>query len=243
MEYGISGYQTDYRFTKKNVVELAHETVPLTGSGQVDQIYLLGTKEGDNLIYSDLALVVENGATGEKQFYPIPTSQGMGGGIDVVDFTHNGLLDVGVYIFSGGTGSQVDYYIFFNQGKEVQLGFSNKLLEEKLKFKVTYLPKYQVEIKDLNTNETTILDLSQRSPDYLGAIYNPNGELKNPLSGVVAPVSDSNPINSKNYSQGHDLILTQRILGRSHNDTLGYVQSYIGFDQGKYYVYRTLISQ
>lgn len=243
MEYGISGYQTDYRFTKKKVVELAHETVPLTGSGQVDQIYLLGTKEGDNLIYSDLALVVENGATGEKQFYPIPTSKGMGGGIDLVDFTHNGLLDVGVYIFSGGTGSQVDYYIFFNQGKAVQLGFSNKLLEEKLKFKVTYLPKYQVEIKDLNTNETTILDLSKRSPDYLGAIYNTNGELKNPLSGVVAPVSDSNPINSKNSPQGHDLILTQRILGRSHNDTLGYVQSYIGFDHGKYYVYRTLISQ
>lgn len=243
MEYGISGYQTDYRFMKKDVVQLAHETVSLAGGGQVDQIYLLGTKEGDNLIYTDLALVVETGATGEKQFYPIPTSKGMGGGIDLVDFTHNGLLDVGVYIFSGGTGSQVDYYIFFNQGKAVQLGFSNKLLEEKLKFKVTYLPKYQVEIKDLNTNETTILDLSQRSPDYLGAIYNPNGELKNPLSGVVAPVSDSNPINSKNYPQGHDLILTQRILGRSHNDTLGYVQSYIGFDQGKYYVYRTLISQ
>lgn len=243
MEYGISGYQTDYRFRKKDVVQLAHETGSLTGSGQVDQIYLLGTKEGDQLIYSDLALVVENGATGEKQFYPIPTSKGMGGGIDLVDFTHNGLLDVGVYIFSGGTGSQVDYYIFFNQGKSVQLGFSNKLLEQKLKFEVTYLPKYQVEIKDLNTNEITILDLSQRSPDYLGAIYNPNGELKNPLSGVVAPVSDSNPINSKNYSQGHDLILTQRILGRSHNDTLGYVQSYIGFDNGNYYVYRTLISQ
>lgn len=243
MEYGISGYQTDYRFMKKEVIQLAHETVPLTGTEQVDQIYLLGTKEDDNLIYSDIALVVENGATGEKKFYPIPTSKGMGGGIDLVDFTHDGLLDVGVYIFSGGTGSQVDYYIFFNQGKAVKLGFSNKLLEEKFKFQVTYLPKYQVEIKNLNTNETTILDLSRRSPDYLEAIYDTQGNLKNPLLGVVAPVSDSNPINSKHYSQGHDLILTQRILGRSHNDTLGYVQSYIGFDEGKYYVYRTLISQ
>ena len=83
--------------------------------------------------------------------------------------------------------------------------------EEKLKFQVTYLPKYQVEIKNLNTNETDILDLSRRSPDYLEAIYDTQGNLKNPLLGVVAPVSDSNPINSKHYSQGHDLILTQRI--------------------------------
>ena len=43
MEYGISGYQTDYRFMKKEVIQLAHETVPLTGTEQVDQIYLLGT--------------------------------------------------------------------------------------------------------------------------------------------------------------------------------------------------------
>ena len=54
--------------------------------------------------------------------------------------------------------------------------------------------------------------------------------LKNPLLGVVAPVSDSNPMNSKHYSQGHDLILTQRVLGRSHTSMLGYVQSYMRFD-------------
>ena len=66
MEYGISGYQTDYRFMKKEVIQLAHETVPLTGTEQVDQIYLLGTKEDDNLIYCDIAVAVEYGATGEK---------------------------------------------------------------------------------------------------------------------------------------------------------------------------------
>ncbi len=243
MEYGISGYQTDYRFVKKDVVELAHEAASLTGNEQVDQIYLLGVKEGDNLINSDISLVVENGVTGEKQFYPIPTSKGMGGGLDIVDFNHDGLLDVGVYVFSGGTGNEIDYYIFFNQEQGVKLGFSNKLLEQKLQFEVTYLPKYQVEIKDMNTNEVTILDLSKRSPDYLKAIYDTNGNLKTSLSGVVAHVSDSNPINSKISEHGHDLILTQRILGRSHNDTLGYVQSYIGFNDGQYYVYRTLISQ
>ena len=27
MEYGISGYQSDYRFIKKDVVELEHEVV------------------------------------------------------------------------------------------------------------------------------------------------------------------------------------------------------------------------
>ena len=92
----------------------------------------------------------------------------------------------------------------------MKLGFSNKLLEEKLKFQVSYLPNYQVEIKDLNAQKVTLLDVSKRSQDSVS---------------------------------GHDLVLTQRILGRSHNDTLGYVHSYIGFNKGAYVVYRTSISQ
>ena len=167
----------------------------------------------------------------------------MGGGIDLVDFSHNGQLDIGVYIFSGGTGNQVDYYIFFNQGEKMKLGFSNKLLEEKLKFQVSYLPNYQVEIKDLNAQKVTLLDVSKRSQDYLEAIYNKQGELKQTLKGVVAPVSRSSTIKSQDSVSGHDLVLTQRILGRSHNDTLGYVHSYIGFNKGAYVVYRTSISQ
>ena len=243
MEYGISGYQSDYRFIKKDVVELEHEVVKLQGNETPEDIYLLAIKEGSQLIYKEITLVVENQVTGEKQFYPLPTSSGMGAGLDIVDFNHDGLLDIGVYVFSGGTGSQVDYFIFFNQGNQVKLGFSNELFEEKLEFEVNYLPHYQVEIKNINTDEITILDLSHRSQDYLNAVYDKQGNLKAPLSGVIAHVSDSAPINSKISTQGHDLILTQRVLGRSHNDTLGYVQSYIAFDDGKYYVYRTLISQ
>lgn len=243
MEYGISGYQSDYRFVKKDVVELDHKVIKLHGNQTPDDIYLLAMKEGSQLIYKEITLVVENTVTGQKQFYPLPTSSGMGAGLDIVDFNHDGLLDVGVYVFSGGTGNQIDYFIFFNQGNQVQLGFSNELFEQKLELEVTYLPYYQVEIKNMTTNETTILDLSHRSQEYLNAIYDREGNLKAPLSGVVAHVSDSDPINSKMSEQGHDLILTQRVLGRSHNDTLGYVQSYIAFDNGKYYVYRILISQ
>lgn len=243
MEYGISGYQNNYRFQKKTVVELDNQLANLTGNTVLDKVYLLGTKQGDNLIYTDITLVIENGTTGERQFYQIPTSSGMGGGLDIADFNHDEQFDVGVYILSGGTGSQIDYYIFFNQEKNVQLGFSNHLLEQSLQFRVSYLPNYQVEVRNLKTDEVTILDLSNKSPDYLNEIYHDNGQLKKSLNGVVAHVSDSNPINSKMHPQGHDLILTQRILGRSHNDTLGYVQSYIAFDNGKYYVYRSLISQ
>ncbi len=243
MEYGISGYQSDYRYVRSEVVELAHESISLAGNGKVDQIYLLGMKEGDQLIYHDITLVIESGVTSEREFYPIPTSKGMGGGIDLVDFSHNGQLDIGVYIFSGGTGNQVDYYIFFNHEAKMMLGFSNKMLEEKLKFQVSYLPNYQVEIKNLNTQEVTVVDVSKRSQDYLEAIYNEKGELKQTLKGVVVPVSRSSAIKSQDSLPGHDLVLTQRILGRSHNDTLGYVHSNIGFKKGSYFVYRTSISQ
>ncbi|WP_235070716.1 hypothetical protein [Turicibacter sp. TJ11] len=243
MEYGISGYQTDYRFEKKTVVELDSQLAYLTEDTVLDKVYLLGTKQGDHLIYTEITLVIENGKTGDRQFYPIPTSSGMGGGLDIGDFNHDKQQDIGVYILSGGTGNQVDYYLFFNEERKVQLGFSNRLFEEGLEYKVTYLPYYQVEVKNLKTDEETILNLTNKSADYLAAIYDDRGQLKQSLNGVVARVSDSNSINSKVHDEGHDLILTQRILGRSHNDTLGYVQSYISFDDGNYYVYRSLISQ
>lgn len=243
MEYGISGYQSHYRFRKKSVIELDSQLAHLTGNTVSDKVYLLATKEDDNLIYTDLTLVIENGTTGERQFYQIPTSSGMGGGLDIAEFNHDGQCDVGVYIFSGGTGNQVDYYIFFNQGQGVQLGFSNHLLEQRLQFRISYLPNYQVEVRNLKTNEVTLLDVSNKSPEYLNEVYHENGELKNSVTGVVANVSDSNAINSQIHPQGHDLILTQRILGRSHNDTIGLIQSYISFDNEKYYVYQSVVSQ
>ena len=94
------------------------------------------------------------------------------------------------------------------------------------------------EIKDLEA-----MKLSESLEDYLEAIYNEKGELKQTLKGVVAPVSRSSAIKSQDSLPGHDLVLTQRILGRSHNDTLGYVHSNIGFKKGSYFVYRTSISQ
>lgn len=244
MEYGISGYRSDHeRYINKNVVQLDFVQTDLMGGGSLDRVYLLAVREGDNLILDDISLVIELEKSNERQYHTLPTSRGMGGSLHVEDFNHDGKKDIGVYVQTGGTGNQINYWIFFNQGDRFYLGFDSKNFESKMQFTVTYQPNYEVEVLHIPTNQSKKINLENRADSYLEAIYLPTGELKAPLKGVVAPVHDSDPIESKIYNNGSDLILVQRVLGRSHNDTLGYIQSYLMFDDQQYHVYKILISQ
>ena len=244
MEYGISGYRSEHeRYVNKNVVQLDYVQTDLMGDGSQDRVYLLAVREGDNLILDDISIVIELEKSNERQYYTLPISRGMGGSLHVEDFNHDRKKDIGVYVQTGGTGNQINYWIFFNQGDCFYLGFDSKSFESKMKFTVTYQPNYEVEVLHVPTNQSHKINLENRADSYLEAIYLPTGELKAPLKGVVAPVHDSDPIESKIYNNGYDLILVQRVLGRSHNDTLGYIQSYLTFDNQQYHVYKILISQ
>lgn len=244
MEYGISGYRSEHnRYVNRQVVEIDRVQTDLNGRGNIVQIYLLGVKEGDNLILDDITLVVESQNKNEREYYALPISRGMGGGIHVKDFNHDGQKDIGVYIQTGGTGNQLNYWILFNLNNEFILGFNSEEFEDKMKYSVIYQPNFEVEVTHLPSGQQKTLNIQDKRPSYLQAIYDTSGGLKTPIKGAVAPVSDSNPIESKIHDTGDDLIFYQRILGRSHNDTLGYVQSYIAFDQNQFHVYKILISQ
>ena len=244
MEYGISGYRSSQNhYRTKTVVQLDKHQSDLSGDGVAETIYLLGIKNNDDLIINEITLVIENGKDKERRYYAIPTSSGMGGGIHVEDFNHDGQLDIGVYILSGGTGNELKYFLLLNHNHEFCLAFSSDMYEEKMKYQVQYLDRYQVEVKNLNSEQTRLINLKDKSPEYLKVIYDEQGMLKEPIQGIVAHVSDADSIESKMFDQGSDLILTHRILGRSHNDTLGYVSAYLVFDNEKYHVYKILVSQ
>ena len=244
MEYGISGYRSNSNHNRSQmVVQLDHYQSDLSGSGVLNQIYLLGIKEDDKLILKDITLVIEDGKTKERQYYAIPTSSGIGGKLHLEDFNHDGKLDIGVSIFSGGTGNELTYYLLLNRNDKFCLAFNSKMYEEKMEYEVNYKPQYMVEVKHINSGKTQLIDLKDKSEEYLNTIYDENGVLNQPIQGVVARVSDADVINSKLFDQGSDLILTHRILGRSYNDTLGYVSAYLVFDNEKYHVYKVLISQ
>lgn len=244
MEYGISGYRSEHnRYENKQVIQIDHVQADLNGRGDVVQIYLLGIKEEDHLILDDITVVVDYQNTNERQYYALPISRGMGGGLHVQDFNHDGQKDIGIYIQTGGTGNQLGYWILFNNYDSFSLGFSSEAFEDKMKYSVIYQPNYEVEVTHLPSGQKKTLNIQDKGPTYLQSIYASSGELKAPIKGAVASVSDSDPIESKVHDIGHDLIFYQRILGRSHNDTLGYVQSYLMFDQDQFHVYKILISQ
>lgn len=244
MEYGISGYRSNSSHNRsQKVVQLDYNQSDLSGNGVLDQIYLLGMKEDDQLILKEITLVIEEGDTKERRYYAIPTSSGISGALHLEDFNHDGKVDIGVYIFSGGTGNELTYYLLLNRNDNFCLAFSSRMYEEKMEYEVNYRPQYMVEVKNINSGKTKLIDLKEKTEEYLNAIYDENGNLKQPLQGVVARISDVDVINSKLSDQGSDLIFTHRILGRSYNDTLGYVSAYLVFDDEKYHVYKILISQ
>lgn len=132
MEYGISGYRSSQNhYRTKTVVQLDKHQSDLSGDGVAETIYLLGIKNNDDLIINEITLVIENGKDKERRYYAIPTSSGMGGGIHVEDFNHDGQLDIGVYILSGGTGNELKYYLLLNHNHEFCLAFSSDMYEEK----------------------------------------------------------------------------------------------------------------
>lgn len=244
MEYGISGYRSSSdQYRKKTVVQFDHRQCDLKGNGVIDHIYLLGMKDDDHLVVNEITLVIEDGQTNERQYYALPTTSGVDGKLHIEDFSHNGQYDIGVYVFSGGTGNELTYYLFLNRNGEFCLAFDSKMYEEKMDYQVEFKDQYEVEVKNLNSGQFKLINLKSKPQEYLIKIYDEKGLLKQPMSGVVANVSDADAINSKMSDQGSDLILTHRILGISHNDTLGYVSAYLVFDNEKYHVYKILIAQ
>ena len=46
------------------------------------------------------------------------------------------------------------------------LAFSSDMYEEKMKYQVQYLDRYQVEVKNLNSEQTRLINLKDKSPEY-----------------------------------------------------------------------------
>jgi hypothetical protein len=79
-----------------------------------------------------------------------------------------------------------------------------------------------------------------KGTDYLNEIYHENGILKNPIEGFVDPLGGLYPIDF-NSDKVYSLLAIQKISGRYHADSLGFIQNVLKWKENKFVLDNQLV--
>ncbi|MBN8235885.1 VCBS repeat-containing protein [Halobacillus kuroshimensis] len=204
------------------VTAFAHGDV--NGDSITDYVYLTGYQSTDSPYVTGITLIIQDGRT--QQFYSIPliTNTGYQPRLFLGDFTGNGIDNILISMDSGGSGGFGYYYVYAFLNNQPSLLFNYETFDSLFTYTVTYQNDYKVNV----TNETLalsfIIDLSNRSEDYLSEIYADDGTLLTPIQGSVSGLNQLYPVDF-NGDGVYELFAFQRVIGRYNADGLGLIQT------------------
>lgn len=207
----------------------------VNGDNISDFVYLIGTRTPNSAYIQNIALVIRDGRTGIKQRAKLKSDSGYSPVISLMDFTGDRIKDIMVSIASGGSGGIYFYYIFTNVNNRLKQIFDYEEYNERYNYKVEYRNNYKVDVKNLETDEVFIIDITYKGKEYLDEIYTPEGILKQSIEGWVDPLSGLYPVDLDGNGI-YELLGYQSIAGRYHADSLGYVQSVLKWNGKKFYL-------
>lgn len=207
----------------------------VNGDNIRDFVYLTGTRTPNSAYIQNITLVIRDGRTGIKQRSKLKSDSGYSPAISLIDFSGDRIKDIMVSIASGGSGGIYYYYIFSNVNNRLKQIFDYEEYNERYNYKVEYRNNYKVEVKNLETDEVFIIDITYKGKEYLDEIYTPEGILKQPIEGWVDPLSGLYPVDFDGNGI-YELLGYQSIAGRYHADSLGYVQSVLKWNGKKFYL-------
>ncbi len=210
------------RYNRINPSIASYASGDVNGDGITDAVYLTGIKTPDSPYTQNITLVIQDGMTGGFASIPLSENAGYNPTLFLGDFTGDGVDDILISIATGGSGGIMYYYIYSFINNEAQLLFDFNVYNEQYKYDVTYKDNYKVEVISKKNNQKYIIDISNRDADYLNEIYDESGKLKNPINGFVDPISGLYPVDFDS-DKVYELLGYQKIAGRYHADSLGYV--------------------
>lgn len=229
----FSNRSTQFPNDINNIVASAYGDV--NGDNVPDYIYLTGLRTPNSGFIQDITLVIRDGKTGIKQSTKLESNAGYGPGLFLGDFTGDKTKDILISIASGGSGGIMFYYIFSDVNNQLKQLFNYEEYNNKYSYKVEYRNNYKVMVLNNELGTEFIIDITYKGMDYLNEIYEPNGELKEPIEGWVDPLSGLYPIDFDGNGI-YELLGYQGISGRYHADSLGYVQSILKWNGKKFYL-------
>lgn len=214
-----TGFRQD---ANPNVYSFARGDV--NGDRIPDNIYLTGIKTADSPFVQNITLMIQDGRTGMLTSVPLKENAGYDPFLSLNDFTGDGVNEIFIGIFSGGSGGMMYYYIYSFLNNIAKLIFDFAVYNEEYQYGVTYKDNYKAEVVSRKNNTTYIIDLAYKGADYLNEIYDSGGKLKSPISGFVNPISGLYPIDY-DADKAYELLAYQRIAGRYNADPIGYVMN------------------
>lgn len=212
----------------------------VNGDGIADLVFLTGRKMPDSPFVTNITLVIRDGITGIQTSIPLTENAGYNPTLYLEDFTGNSVNDILISIASGGSGGIMFYYIYSFYRNIASILFDFNIYNERFKYSVIYQDYDKVWVSSEYNHLDYILDISNKGADYLNEIYDENGILKNSIEGFVDPLSGLYPIDF-NSNKVYNLLAIQKISGRYHADSLGYVQNVLKWDKDKFVLDNQLV--
>lgn len=221
------------------IVAYAHGDV--NGDGMPDNVYLTGVNEPDSPFIQNITLVIQDGVTGRLSRIPLKENAGYDPALFLGDFTGDGVKDILISIFSGGSGGMMWHYIYSFVNNTPKLMFDFNVYNDEYNYDVTYKDNYKVEVISKKNNEKYIIDITYKGKDYLNEIYDDKGILKQPISGFVDPLSGLYPVDF-DYDGVYELLAYQKVAGRYNADGIGYVLNTLKWKDNKFDLYNQNIA-
>ena len=210
----------------KVVINFAQADV--TGDGIPDNIYLVGNRPRPEMpgYFEDVGLrVVSDGRVYEIDF---PYGNGYGPVLFVGDLTHDGIADILVNIFASGGGGFLTSYAYTFVNDQPSLLVDSKTFNDLQRGTVIYQDNYRVRIETLRPPRVYTIDISDRGPEYLNQIYNPDGTLIRPTEGTLLGLITLHTVDF-DVNGEYNLSAVQRAIGLSNLDTLGLLETYFAW--------------
>lgn len=213
----------------------------VTGDGNIDTVYLTGTKQPDSPYWKNITLVVFRHVSNSFKIIHLKEDSGYNPTIFLGDFTGNHVKDILVIIDTGGSGATINTYIYSYLNEKPRQIFDSEFYYQQTKYAVNYEDLYKVRVTSSLPKKQYLLDIQYKGKEYLSEIYNPNGTLTAPIEGWVDPLGGLYAVDF-NRDGTYELLAFQKIAGRYHADGLGYVENLLQWNGKKFTTIRQNIA-
>ncbi|MDR7319025.1 hypothetical protein [Brevibacillus nitrificans] len=191
----------------------------VTGDGRPDLVTLLGKRfAADSPYYEKLKVMVQDPVARKVSFF-YTTYGGYQPEMSFCDFTGNKTKQIWIQAPTGGSGGTSDFYLFSDKDNTPAV----LPVPQSLTITGAFQDGYKVPITIKETNQTTVLDLSDRKDIYEENGVYKNGKLVQPTEVMPNTFSVLKPVEVRDGTC--ELLGEQRVSGVANADTIAYVQS------------------
>ncbi|QRG66885.1 hypothetical protein [Brevibacillus choshinensis] len=191
----------------------------VTGDARADIITLLGKRFApDSPYYEQLKLMVQDPVAKKVSFFQT-TYGGYQPEMSFCDFVGNKTKQILVQAPTGGSAGTSDFYLFSDKDNNPAV----LPVPQPLTISGSYQDGYKVPLTIKETNQTTVLDLSDRKDIYEENGVYKNGKLVQPVEVLPNTFSVLKPVEAADGTC--ELRGEQRVSGVANADTIAYVES------------------